>query len=233
MAASARSPVNPHVLLICLHADPVAPSGAETGGGTHAYLRELLTGLGSRGWKVTVITRRGSTDLPSQEQISRYTRIVRMQIGPPGPLDKALLDGLHSETLAATRDVLAQLRRHPDVLHSVYWNSGRVALDLSTESGIPYVHTVISNGKRRVLVGAAPNASRREEVEGWVFGAAFRIFCISEAEKQDLVELYSVDPARLMVVGRPVAEYFTQPAHDEMGTPRPLRLAGGTAAEAP
>jgi D-inositol-3-phosphate glycosyltransferase len=180
-----------------------------------------------------MVTRRASAELPAQEDISRHTNIFRIQVGPLGPLDKAFLDGLHSHTVAAVRDVVRRVRRAPDVLHSVYWNSGRVAMDLSAETGIPFVHTVISNGKRRILLGAAPNASRREEVEGRVFGAASRIFCITEGEKQDLVDLYSVDPARLVVVGRPVAECFLHPAHDEMGKPRPLRLGDGAAAEAP
>jgi D-inositol-3-phosphate glycosyltransferase len=225
--------VNPHLLLISLHADPASPSGAENAGGTHAYIRELLTGLASRGWEATMVTRRASADLPARERISRHTTINRIQIGPLGPLHKSHLDGLHAESVASTREVVLRGRRRPDLVHSVYWNSGRVALDLSGELGIPFVHTVISNGKRRTLMGAARNASRREEVEGWVFGAAFRIFCISQEERRDLVDLYSVDPARLVVVGRPVAECFLDPAHDEMGRPRPLRLARDAAGEAP
>lgn len=213
-----------HIVLICLHADPASPSGTESGGGTHGYLRELLAGLGSRGWRVTLVTRRASEQLSAEEQISRHTRIVRVQVGPLGPLDKSLLDGLHPESLRAIRDVVRQASPLPDVLHSVYWNSGRVAMELSAELGIPFVHTVISNGRRRVLLGAARNAPGREAVEELVFDAAFRIFCVTEAERRDLVDLYSVDSGRIVVVGRPVADWFLHPAHDEMGEPRPLRL---------
>jgi D-inositol-3-phosphate glycosyltransferase len=174
-----------------------------------------------------MVTRRSSEDLPAEERISQLMNLVRIQIGPLGPLDKALLDGLHAESLNAVRAVIRSARRSPDVIHSVYWNSGRVALDLSKELGIPFVHTVISNGRRRFLLGAAPNAAGREVVEAQVFGAAFRIFCITDAERQDLIELYAVAPERVVVVGRPVSEWFLRPAHDEMGEPRPLRFEGG------
>lgn len=214
-----------HVVLICLHADPASPSGTQSGGGTHSYLRELLAGLGSRGWRVTLVTRRASDQLPPEEQISRFTRLVRVQVGPLGPLDKSLLDGLHPESLQTIRDVIGQASPPPDVLHSVYWNSGRVAMELSAELGIPFVHTVISNGRRRVLLGAARNVPGREAVEERVFASAFRVFCVTEEEKRDLVELYSVAPGRVVVVGRPVADWFVHPAHDEMGEPRPLKLS--------
>ncbi len=215
------------VLVITLHADPSAPSGVGEGGGTHAYVRELAAGLASRGRQCVVVTRRSSPQHEPELVISPLTKLFRIDIGPPGPLDKRELNGLHDATVAAIEDVIARMERPPSVLHSVYWNSGRAAMDLAGRIGAPYVHTVISNGKGRRLRGAAGQASQREAVEHAVYHGAYRIFSIASAEKRDLVELYGVPEEKIRVIGRPVAPCYLQPAHDELGNPRPLVLEGG------
>jgi glycosyltransferase involved in cell wall biosynthesis len=201
--------------IISLHADPASPSGIGGTGGTHAYLRELLTLLPQRGWSCTVVTRRTSTALPERQAISAKADIIRVTIGPLAPMHKSFLEGMHAESVAQIGAVLDSLP-HPRLLHSVYWNSGRVALDLSNRFGIRYVHTVISNGARRGMT-ESDRDERRIEVESAVFMGASRIFCISREERNDLISLYGVDPARIVVVGRPVSAAFRYPAHDQNG----------------
>lgn len=211
-----------HVHIISLHADPASGAGAAGGGGTHSYLRELLTALPRRGRGVTVVTRRTAHELAAHQPLSRSAEIFRVQIGALAPIEKRLLDGLHSASQHAVRAALLASRAPVRLLHSVYWNSGRVALELARELGVPYVHTVISNGKRRAEADVEENDARREEVEQQVFDGAFRIFCICPAERDDLVSLYGVDPAKIVVVGRPVSIEFLVPQHDELGAPHLL-----------
>jgi D-inositol-3-phosphate glycosyltransferase len=205
--------------IISLHADPATPSGAETGGGTHAYLRELLFQLPLRGRQCFVITRWSSPELSERQTISDFARVQRVQVGEIAPLDKKHLDGLHSTSLSAVRNAMMSCGHKVRIIHSVYWNSGRVAMDLSHELGVPFVHTVISNGRRRLLAGAKPNADRRLEVEAVVFEAATRIISVSAAERDDLISLYGIDARKIVVVGRPVDLAFRRPAHDELGRP--------------
>jgi len=207
-----------HVIIISLHADPATAAGAAEGGGTHSYLRELLAMLPRRGWHCTVLTRWASKSAPQRNRLSAYSRVERLKIGHVEKLDKKTLDDHHPETVEAVRRAI---RRNPapTLLHSVYWNSGRAAAEVSSELDIPFVHTVISNGKRRAIEHAAENAARRIEVEQFVFSRAARIFCVSPQERDDLHELYSIDSDKLIVVGRPVNAQFLLPAHDEMGTP--------------
>lgn len=208
------------ILLICLHADPTQPSGTWEGGGTHAYLRELTVGLAARGHFCHVVTRRRFPDQASLVKVSPLTTLHRIDIGKQGPMDKRLLDSLHQETYARLNDVWLNLPSPPRLIHSVYWNSGRVAMDLSAAHAVPFVHTVISNGKGRLARGANGNSRNREAVEESVFRAAARIFSISEDEKQDLVALYGVDPGKIVVIGRPVDTAYLSPAQDELGQPR-------------
>lgn len=207
-----------HLALITLHADPATPSGTAEGGGTHSYVRELMLGLPKKGWNLTVLTRWADPRLPEHEMVSSHVRIVRLRINGVGQLDKRLLDDLHEVSLTAARTAIADETR-VDLLHSVYWNSGRVAMNLSDQLGLPFVHTVISNGWRRLYQGRQDQSGDRLEIERQVFESAFAIFCIARQERADLVEHYGIDTHKIVVVGRPVAFSFRHPCHDERGYP--------------
>lgn len=216
---------SPHIVLVSLHADPSTPPGAQEGGGTHSYLRELLTGFALKGRRCTLITRKTSPQLVEVERITEDIKVVRIQSGPLCPIDKKLLNQYHEQSLKQTRRIIESLSDSRVVLHSVYWNSGRVAMNLSEEFCIPYVHTVISNGLRREREGAPSNAPHRIDIEHRIFAKATLIFCVSEEEKNDLIELYGVPPKRLVVIGRPVSSAFRLPARDDMGVARPINLS--------
>ena len=216
---------SPHIVLISLHADPSTPPGAQEGGGTHSYLRELLAGFALKARRCTLVTRRTSPQSAEVEKITEDIKVVRIPSGPLRPIDKKLLNQYHEQSLKQTRRIAESLNDSEVVLHSVYWNSGRVAMELSEELSIPYVHTVISNGLRREREGAPSNAPHRIDFEHRIFAKAALIFCVSEEERDDLIELYGIAPERLIVIGRPVSSVFRRPAHDSMGVPRPIKLS--------
>ena len=92
-------------------------------------------------------------------------------------------------------------------------------MDLGAELGLPFIHTVISNGWRRWQQGARDQTPERLETEKRVFAAAFALFCVSNQEREDLIDHYGIDPTKAVVVGRPVSPRFRHPCHDEMGRP--------------
>jgi D-inositol-3-phosphate glycosyltransferase len=207
-----------HLALITLHADPSKPSGTGEGGGTHSYIRELMVALPKENWNLTVLTRWADANLPEFETISSRVRIVRLRIGEVNPLDKRLLNGFHRTSLTAAEKALKVVSK-VDLIHSVYWNSGRVAADLSKKLKLRFVQTVISNGWRRLQQGAKDQPLIRLKIEKQVFTSAFTIFCISHEERDDLVNHYEVDSDKIVIIGRPVANNFRHPPHDEMGKP--------------
>jgi glycosyltransferase involved in cell wall biosynthesis len=182
-----------------------------------------MVGVPKTNWNLTVLTRWADSRLPERETVSPSVKIVRLRINGVGSMDKRLLDGLHEVSLATARDVLTAEPK-VDLLHSVYWNSGRVAMELGDHFGLPFVHTVISNGWRRQQQGKLDQPIGRLKVERRVFASAFAIFCVSGEESADLVEHYAVDPHKIVVVGRPVAFSFLHPCRDEWGVPSRPRL---------
>lgn len=208
------------ILLISIHADPTQSSGVFDGGGTHAYLRELSTGLARHGVSCHIVTRRQSPELPTEVRVSPLTTLHRINVGHAGPMDKLLLNGFHEQIVREIEGVWQNISRKPQLIHSVYWNSGRAAVTLSHIHDVPFVHTVISNGKSRRMHGASRNADERERIEKEVFDGAVFIFSVSQCEKKDLVKLYGVNPEKIVVVGRQVDRSYLLPAHDIRGNPR-------------
>lgn len=195
------------------------PAGVGEGGGTHSYLRELMRFLGRSEIDHILLTRWADPELPQVQRTSSHGWLHRLRIGPPGPLDKRLLAGLHATTVAAVTEVFDEFGP-PDLLHSVYWNSGQAAMDVAAERGLAFVHTVISNGWRREASGQDDQPPERIAIERRVFHAAHRIFSICSQERNDLVHAYGVPAERIVVVGRPVGSAFENPARDMLGRPR-------------
>lgn len=213
-----------NVLIISLHADPVQASGGGEGGGTHAYLRELLRALAFNRRHAAVVTRLASPHLPISQRLSDFTALYRIQLGLIATMDKRLLDSFHADTVDQIATIIRQLTWPVHILHGVYWNSSRAAMDLSRQLGIPFVQTVISNGRRRFEQGYRDDAAERIAIEIETYAAASAIFCISGEEREDLIRLYGIDAGKLHVVGRPVPLPFRQPAQEKDGTPRQIDL---------
>ena len=211
---------NIRVLIISLHADPAQPSGAGEGGGTHAYVRELLRDSALNQRQCTVVTRHADPNLSAHQTLSDFTQIYRIKIGDIAPLDKKALNSLHDTTMSQILRVWEKLPNTPTVVHGVYWNSGRVAMDLSRMFSIPHLQTVISNGHRRYRTGYHDDEKNRIEMEQNVYTNANLIFCICEQEKEDLINFYHIKPEKIVVVGRPVPRVFSAPSHSVDGTPR-------------
>lgn len=205
--------------MISLHADPTSPAGIGEGGGTHSYVRELLTYFSDKKINILLITRKSHPDLPESETISENCKIHRIIIKDENPIDKKELYALHNISIQKTKEVLEELKYRPDLIHSIYWNSGQVARELSMKLGVPYVHTVISNGLRRQATGMREVLSQRFKIEKDVFQSATFIFCITPSERRDLVELYQIDARKIMIPGRPISKDFLYPSHDDFGIP--------------
>lgn len=210
---------NDYILIITLHADPTTPSGVKEGGGTHSYIRELVAGLVLKNKKSIVVTRKSSADLESYVKINSVNSLYRIKIGPISEIDKKLLNSYHNDTL---KEIVKIINKEgiPSVIHSVYWNSGRAAMDLSQKYNINYVHTIISNGIGRIKRGADNQDSQRIEIEKLVFNNAYKIFSISEDERNDLIKYYDIPSIKIIVVGRVVSIKYLSLPHDKFGNPK-------------
>jgi sucrose-phosphate synthase len=157
-----------HLLFISVHGlirgkDPELGRDADTGGQTR-YVVELARALGAHPQiaRVDLLTRRVLDSSVSadyarhEEMLSDTARIIRLDCGEDAYLPK--------EHLWDCLDVFADNALHwlreneltPDIVHSHYADAGYVGIRLSSQLGVPLVHTGHSLGrvKRRRLLAA-------------------------------------------------------------------------------
>lgn len=209
-----------YILIITIHADPAMPPGYNEWGGTHTYMRELLDELDANGVNCILITRRAIEELPAVEQYRPHCTIYRLQNGPIGLIDKTELRNYHDENLKRIRQIVEAQQSLPISIHSVYWNSGRLGVELSQAYNIPLVHSVISNSRGRVARGAVEPVKDRASYEQKIYDAAKWILCVSQDEKNDLIHFYHIEPEKIIVAGQYIHPSFPLPAHDANGFPR-------------
>lgn len=208
------------LLIISLHADPSMPPGVGEWGGTHTYMRELLTELYDVDYNIILITRKVYPNEEATEYISPLCRILRLTLGTFKNFDKRNLYALHEVAFLQILEKLNELAFIPDIIHSVYWNSGHLAMRLSNLWNVPYVHSVISNGKGRNEHGATGTAPNRIEIETQVFTHASLILCVAESEKAEICKHYGIQPSKVVVAGQYIHPAFISASHDSFGSPR-------------
>ncbi len=209
-----------HILIISLHADPMLPAGIGEYGGGHMYPYELLTGLSQENFKVSLITRKCDASLPDVDYINEFTIIYRLDYGNCIFRDKRDFYQLKDVSFSLTCELLDKYEIIPDVIHSLYWNSGYLAMQLSQKMHIPYVHSPISVGaviKKEKTKDIEPH---RIDIERIVFENATMICSITESEKANIISYYGIDKEKITIIGRPVAKEYLYPIHDNWGNVR-------------
>ena len=209
-----------YVLILSIHADPAMPPGYSEWGGTHTYMRELLDSLNDHGIECVLITRRSMEELPAIEQYQPRCMIYRLQNGSVAPMDKTRLREYHNENVLAIRKIVEELGEYPMVIHSVYWNSGRIGMELAAKYNVPLVHSVISNSRGRQARGAKEPVPDRATFEQEIYDYSKWILCVSNDEKDDLIRLYNISPEKIIVAGQYIHPSFIVPSHDNNGFPR-------------
>lgn len=208
------------LLLISLHADPSMPPGIGVYGGGHMYPKELLIGLSQGDFHVALLTRKSYNNLPDVEHINANCTIYRMDYGNCDPLDKREFYQLREKSLELALKVIKENRLSFQLIHSIYWNSGQLALQLSRVYQVPFVHSVISNGKQILECQAKEIEPHRIDVESLVFQEAQHLFCITQSERQAIEQYYGIPGEKIHVIGRPVDSAYQSPVHNDLGHTR-------------
>lgn len=204
-----------NLLFIDLHCDALLPSGAGEFGGGNTYSRSVLN-LISKNVEINCIyiTRKKSDSLPEFLKISENLKFIRIKIGDYSYDDK---DTLHLHTKTSVVKILELLEKHkfiPEIIHSSYWPSGLVALEIGNKYKTKQIHTVLSNGKRKAIESGHYKIEQiRTSSEQKIYSNVDFIICSSKAEYEDINSLYSVPEQKLVLSGLDVDDAFRFPSY--------------------
>lgn len=184
------------VAILCLHTSPLDQPGSGDAGGMNVYVREVALAMAASGMVVEIFTR-GPRNAPPVSLDERVT-VHHIPAGPDGPVAKEDLPAYLPEITAS----IASGTYGPfDIIHSHYWMSGIVGLELAGRWELPLVHTMHTLAKvKRRLQQDAEETDSRVEAETVLARHATRLTANSKAEAEELVTDYEAERDRIDLV---------------------------------
>lgn len=201
-ASPTSSPLR-RIAMLSVHSCPLAPLGGRETGGMNVYVRELSRLLGQQGVAVDVYTRRQDPWEPTVVTFGPQARVIHLHAGPAAPYPKHRVWDHLPEFVEGVRAFATSQDLHYDLLHSHYWLSGWVALQLRQLWSVPMVHMSHTLGYPKNAAAQQiweQEPPRRLQVEYEVLRCSDALVAESPASKQHMVQEYGVDPARVQIV---------------------------------
>ncbi|MGM3308636.1 glycosyltransferase family 4 protein [Anabaena sp. WFMT] len=188
-----NSTTDKRIALISVHGDPAIEIGKEEAGGQNVYVLQVGEALSRLGWKVDMFSRRVSAEQETIVQHNSQCRTIRLTAGPIEfvPRDNGF------KYLPEFVEQLLQFQQENgiqyELVHTNYWLSSWVGLQLKQIQGSKQVHTYHSLGivKYNAIESIPLVASQRLAVEKEILETADRIVATSPQEKQHMRSLVS------------------------------------------
>lgn len=189
------------VAVLSVHGSPLARLGTHEAGGMQLYIRALSRALGHQGVDVDVFTRRVDRAAPVVVPFGERARVIHLDAGTPGPVDKNAVFDLLPEFVCNLKRFARSENLTYSLFHSHYWLSAWVGNHLAARWDLPQVtmfHT-LGRLKNRALAHGGEERLRLD-VEQRAVAAADQIIASSEHEREALVELYGARRDRVSVI---------------------------------
>lgn len=187
------SPIKKHIALISVHGDPAIEIGKEEAGGQNVYVRQVGKALAQQGWLVDMFTRKANSQQAEIVQHSPNCRTIRLTAGPEEFVPRDDIFTFLPEFV----DKFCQFQEenHIDysLVHTNYWLSAWVGMQLKKTLDIKQVHTYHSLGavKYKSVTTIPMIASTRLSTEKAVLETADRIVATSPQEREHMRTLVS------------------------------------------
>jgi D-inositol-3-phosphate glycosyltransferase len=192
------------IAVLSVHTSPLDQPGTGDAGGLNVYVVETAKRLAEAGTQVDIFTRRTASTPANQVELFPGVNVKHITAGPFEGLDK---NSLPSQLCALTAGVLREEAFKPegwyDLIHSHYWLSGQVGWVASERWNVPLVHTMHTMARVKNLTlaeGDTPEPVEREIGEQQVVTAANQLIANTQAEADDLINLYGANTSQVSVV---------------------------------
>ena len=187
------SPARQAIAIISDHGDPAADIGKDEAGGQNVYVRQVGEGLAKLGWQVDMFTRKVKPDDATIVQHSPHCRTIRLTAGPQEFIPRDQVFDYMPEFVAAFQAFQSKEGTNYPLVHTNYWMSAWVGLQLKQHRNIQLVHTYHSLGavKYQAVPLRPAIAETRLAVEREILEQAHCIVATSPQEEEALRSLVS------------------------------------------
>ena len=184
---------NQHIALISVHGDPAVEIGKEEAGGQNVYVRQVGEALAKQGWQVDMFTRKANAEDPTVVEHAPNCRTIRLVAGPEAFVPRQEI----FEYLPMFVEALIQFQQQAGIeyklVHTNYWLSAWVGMELKKQQGVKQVHVYHSLGavKYKSIATIPTIATTRLGVEKAVLETSERIVATSPQEQEHMRTLVS------------------------------------------
>lgn len=184
---------HPSIALISVHGDPSVDIGREEAGGQNVYVRQVGEALARLEWDVSMFTRQTHADQPRVVEHLPNCRTIRLTAGPE---DFVPRDDIFDYLPVFVQEFLHYQQSTGHVfplIHTNYWLSSWVGMQLKQHQAVQQVHTYHSVGavKYQSMDAVPAIATTRLEVERRCLETAERVVATSPQERDHLRSLVS------------------------------------------
>ncbi len=181
------------VALISVHGDPAIDIGKEEAGGQNVYVRELGEALARQGWQVDMFTRKSDVNQPKIVEHGANCRTIRLVAGPQKFVARQKIFNHLPEFLQAFLDFQHQQKTIYPLIHTNYWLSAWVGMEIKKLQTAKHLHTYHSLGavKYRSVNTVPLVAKTRLRVEKQCLETADTIVATSPQEQEHMRTLVS------------------------------------------
>ncbi|ACK71657.1 glycosyl transferase group 1 [Gloeothece citriformis PCC 7424] len=184
---------NKRIAFISVHGDPAIDIGKEEAGGQNVYVRQVGEALAKQGWQVDMFTRKADATQPAIVEHSPNCRTIRLVAGPETFIPRDKLFSYLPEFVEQLRSFQRDNNIQYSLVHTNYWLSAWVGMELKKYQPIQQIHTYHSLGavKYQSVSDIPPIATTRLEVEKACLETAARIVATSPQEQDHMRQLMS------------------------------------------
>ena len=181
------------IALISVHGDPAVDIGKEEAGGQNVYVRQVGEALARQGWQVDMFTRRSDVKQAKIVEHSPNCRTIRLTAGPEDFVARQKIFCYLPEFVAAFLDFQHQQKTIYPIIHTNYWLSAWVGMEIKKLQKVQHLHTYHSLGavKYRSIDAIPLIAKTRLRVEKQCLETADLIIATSPQEKEHMRSLVS------------------------------------------
>jgi D-inositol-3-phosphate glycosyltransferase len=181
------------IALISVHGDPAVDIGKEEAGGQNVYVRQVGEALARQGWQVDMFTRRSDADQPEIVEHSPNCRTIRLTAGPQKFVPRQKIFNYLPEFVKAFINFQHQQKTIYPIIHTNYWLSAWVGMEIKKVQTVRHLHTYHSLGavKYRSVITVPLIAKTRLCVEKQCLETADMIIATSPQEQEHMRSLVS------------------------------------------
>ncbi|QDL10196.1 glycosyltransferase family 1 protein [Brasilonema octagenarum UFV-E1] len=181
------------IALISVDGDPAAEIGQEEAGGQNVYVRQVGYALAEQGWQVDMFTRQSSPEQATIVQHGPLCRTIRLKTGSTEFIGRDHLFEHLPEFIAEFQTFQREQGFQYRLIHTNYWLSSWVGMELKKQQPLIQLHTYHSLGtvKYSAISDIPAIASKRIAVEKACLETVDRVVATSPQEQQHMRRLVS------------------------------------------